>query len=93
MPAAGVPRRCTRREPAAIGASIALSQPERQFVSYSMLTGLLGGPVSNGKLALISTPAAKAAMARTANMPSKSGVNTPTREIRERNVLRLLEGR
>jgi hypothetical protein len=54
-------------------------RPERQFVSYSMLTGLTGD--SSGTLALIITPAARAAMAKTARMPSKSGVKSLCREI------------
>jgi hypothetical protein len=51
-----------------------------------MLTGTLEYP--NGTLAPITTPAARA----TANMPSKSGVNTPNRKIQERNVLRYRVG-
>jgi hypothetical protein len=63
-------------------------QPERQFASCSMLTGRVED--SNGTLALISKPAARAAMARAANMPSKIGVNTPSAQIVGGNVLHLL---
>ena len=56
-----------------------------------MLTGMVED--SNGALALISKPAAKAAMARAANMPSKIGVNTPSAQIVGGNVLHLTVGK